>query len=69
MLLAVALSGVHGAALASAEQASAANSVNQAVESAGLQNASASAQDLSLFGVLALGIIGLLWVRRHTSEL
>jgi hypothetical protein len=28
-----------------------------------------SAADLSLFGILALGIIGLLWVRRHTSEL
>ena len=25
--------------------------------------------DLSLFGVIALGIIGLLWIRRHTSEL
>ena len=28
-----------------------------------------SAQDLSLFGILALGIIGLLWIRRHTAEL
>lgn len=28
-----------------------------------------SAADLSLFGILTLGIIGLLWVRRHTSEL
>lgn len=28
-----------------------------------------SIQDLSLFGVLGLGIIGLLWIRRHTSEL
>ena len=28
-----------------------------------------SAADLSLFGILALGIIGLLWVRRHASEL
>ena len=28
-----------------------------------------SAADLSLLGILALGIIGLLWVRRHTSEL
>jgi hypothetical protein len=28
-----------------------------------------SAADLSLIGILALGIIGLLWVRRHTSEL
>ena len=31
--------------------------------------AATSAADLSLFGILALGIIGLLWVRRHTSEL
>jgi len=30
---------------------------------------SPSIQDLSLFGVLGLGIIGLLWIRRHTSEL
>jgi hypothetical protein len=29
----------------------------------------ASAQDLSLFGVISLGIIGLFWIRRHTSEL
>jgi hypothetical protein len=28
-----------------------------------------SMQDLSLFGILGLGIIGLLWIRRHTSEL
>ena len=25
--------------------------------------------DLSLFGVISLGIIGLFWIRRHTSEL
>lgn len=25
--------------------------------------------DLSLFGVIALGVIGLFWIRRHTSEL
>ena len=29
----------------------------------------ASAQDLAIFGVIALGVIGLLWIRRHTSEL
>ena len=29
---------------------------------------SSPAQDLSLFGIMALGIIGLLWVRRHTAE-
>lgn len=29
----------------------------------------ASALDLSLFGVISLGVIGLLWIRRHTSEL
>lgn len=28
-----------------------------------------SAQDLSLFGVISLGVIGLFWIRRHTSEL
>lgn len=28
-----------------------------------------SVQDLSIFVVLSLGIMGLLWVRRHTSEL
>ncbi len=28
-----------------------------------------SAQDLYLFGVISLGIIGLFWIRRHTSEL
>jgi hypothetical protein len=25
--------------------------------------------DLSLFGVIALGVLGLFWIRRHTSEL
>jgi hypothetical protein len=29
----------------------------------------ASPQDLSIFGVISLGIIGLFWIRRHTSEL
>ena len=29
----------------------------------------ASALDLSLFGVISLGIIGLFWIRRHTSQL
>jgi hypothetical protein len=29
----------------------------------------ASALDLSLFGVISLGVIGLFWIRRHTSEL
>ena len=28
-----------------------------------------SVQDLSIFVVLSLGIMGLLWVRRHTREL
>ena len=28
-----------------------------------------STADLSLFGVISLGIIGLFWIRRHTSEL
>jgi len=28
-----------------------------------------SVQDLSIFGVISLGIMGLLWVRRHTTEL
>ncbi len=28
-----------------------------------------SAQDLSIFGVISLGVIGLFWIRRHTSEL
>lgn len=28
-----------------------------------------SALDISLFGVISLGIIGLFWIRRHTSEL
>ena len=46
--------------------AAAAEIVESPAARSGLQ---ASAQDLSLFGVLALGIIGLLWVRRHTSEL
>ncbi|MGD8829091.1 MAG: hypothetical protein PVF57_00665 [Pseudomonadales bacterium] len=25
--------------------------------------------DLSLFGIVALGVAGLFWIRRHTSEL
>ena len=29
----------------------------------------ASALDLSLFGIISLGVIGLFWIRRHTSEL
>jgi len=28
-----------------------------------------SVQDLSIFGVISLGIMGLVWVRRHTAEL
>lgn len=28
----------------------------------------ASALDLSLFGIISLGIIGLFWIRRHTAE-
>jgi len=52
--------------------ASAANNVNK-TNNIGLSNRPAgpvtSAHDLSLFGILALGIIGLFWVRRHTSEL
>jgi hypothetical protein len=28
-----------------------------------------SALDLSLFGIIALGVLGLFWIRRHTSEL
>ncbi len=28
-----------------------------------------SALDLSLFGIISLGVIGLFWIRRHTSEL
>ena len=28
-----------------------------------------SALDLSLFGIITLGVIGLFWIRRHTSEL
>ncbi|MCB1685537.1 MAG: hypothetical protein R3E82_01480 [Pseudomonadales bacterium] len=27
------------------------------------------AQDLAVFALIGLGIIGLLWIRRHTSEL
>ena len=33
------------------------------------QPQAASAVDLSLFGVISLGIIGLFWIRRHTSQL
>ena len=29
----------------------------------------ASTLDLSLFGVITLGVLGLFWIRRHTSEL
>jgi hypothetical protein len=29
----------------------------------------ASALDLSLFGIISLGVLGLFWIRRHTSEL
>jgi hypothetical protein len=28
-----------------------------------------SALDLSLFGIISLGVLGLFWIRRHTSEL
>lgn len=31
--------------------------------------AGTSLLDLSLFGVITLGVIGLFWIRRHTSEL
>lgn len=33
------------------------------------QPAATSALDLSLFGIISLGIIGLFWIRRHTAEL
>ena len=29
----------------------------------------ASALDLSLLGIISLGVLGLFWIRRHTSEL
>lgn len=29
----------------------------------------ASALDLSLFSIISLGVLGLFWIRRHTSEL
>ncbi len=29
----------------------------------------ASALDLSLFGIISLGVIGLFWIRRITAEL
>jgi hypothetical protein len=29
----------------------------------------ASVLDLSLFGIISLGVLGLFWIRRHTSEL
>jgi hypothetical protein len=29
----------------------------------------ASGLDLSLFGIISLGVLGLFWIRRHTSEL
>ena len=28
-----------------------------------------SALDLSLLGIISLGVLGLFWIRRHTSEL
>jgi len=33
------------------------------------QPGNTSADDLSLFGVISLGILGLFWIRRHTAEL
>jgi hypothetical protein len=33
------------------------------------QGTNTSALDLSLFGVITLGVVGLFWIRRHTSEL
>jgi hypothetical protein len=26
-------------------------------------------QDIAIFGLISLGVLGLLWIRRHTSEL
>lgn len=34
-----------------------------------IQPPGVSALDLSLFGIISLGVIGLFWIRRHTSEL
>lgn len=45
------------------------NSGNAAMLETTDQAPSASALDLSFFGVIALGVIGLFWIRRHTSEL
>jgi len=36
---------------------------------ANAQPHTSSVQDLSIFGVISLGIMGLIWVRRHTTEL
>ena len=36
---------------------------------ANVQPHTSSVQDLSIFGVISLGIMGLIWVRRHTTEL
>lgn len=33
------------------------------------ESSGASLLDLSLFGIIALGVLGLFWIRRHTSEL
>jgi hypothetical protein len=58
--------------LISAESINGITNINK-TNDIGLNNRAAgpvtSAHDLSLFGILALGIIGLFWVRRHTSEL
>lgn len=44
---------------------------NNGPRSADLDTAAptASALDLSLFGIITLGVLGLFWIRRHTSEL
>ncbi len=41
----------------------------KAIAVANVQPHTSSVQDLSIFGVISLGIMGLIWVRRHTTEL
>ena len=55
--------------VASTTEQSAERTQDPASGSAVFNERSSKAQDFAVFGLIGLGIIGLLWIRRHTSEL
>ncbi|MGE0625342.1 MAG: hypothetical protein AB7I04_07515 [Pseudomonadales bacterium] len=69
MTMALGASAPHGFAITDDDILSKNLPVTEEVAAEPADAPSASLLDLSLFGVITLGVIGLFWIRRHTSEL